>query len=167
MATITTGSQATYDLIATLSGTNGPLSFTSIPQTYHSLIIHGFPLASGAPNSLGAITFNSDTTFNYRRSNLSAVNYMSVSATYDFGSSTVTAFNSGFMNTSGNGGIWHIPDYTNTTRVKTIYCNAGSTNGLGRGGGVWLNTAAITTITFTASNHTAGTVFHLYGLKKV
>lgn len=165
MATVTTGKQVTYDLIASITSTGGPLSFTSIPQTYQSLIIHAFPVLTSAPNGGGQIEFNGDTALNYFGNSWSASNYMSFS--YSFNSNSTSKPGIGFLNGSGNGGIYTISDYTNTNSEKSVTTAGGSANGFNRGGYFWGGKTAITTITFSATNHTTGTVIHLYGLKKV
>lgn len=163
MATFTTGSVSTYELIATVTSTGGPLSFTSIPQTYEHLILHAFPVMGGAPNSGGNIQLNGDTSLNYYGGGLYASNYMSFAYGFSYGT---TNPNIGFLNQQGNGGTYYFPSYTSTNQ-KSVYSFGGSGNGFNRGGYSWNGTSAITQITFSATNHSAGTVFHLYGLKKV
>lgn len=165
MATVTTGTQITYDLIASITGSSGVLSFTSIPQTYESLIIHAFPVLGSAPNSGGQIEFNGDTALNYFGNAWTASNYMSFS--YSFPSNGTSKPNIGFLNGSGNGGIYTISNYTSTTAEKSVTTAGGSANGFNRGGYFWGGTAAISTITFLAANNTTASTFHLYGLKKV
>lgn len=165
MATVTTGSQITYDLIATTTSTGGPISFTSIPQTYQSLIIHAFPVMTSAPNGGGQIEYNGDTALNYFGNGWSITNYMSFS--YSFNSSASAKPNIGFLNQGGNGGMYTFADYANTNSYKSTYTSGGSGNGFLRGSYFWNTTSAISTITFQATNHATGNVFNLYGLKKV
>lgn len=166
MATVTTGKQVTHDLIATISATGGPLSFTSIPQTYQSLVVHIHSVLSTAPNSGFAMQFNSDTGMNYFGNYLYATNYMSLNSGFN-SNNTGNAIQSAFNNSTGNGAIIHIADYTDATIVKSVYTVGGSGNGLARGSYVWSATGAISTITFSATNFATGNLIHLYGLKKV
>ena len=117
--------------------------------------------------------FNSDTGSNYAFHTLSG-NGSTASAT---GSATQTSFND-FMRAASNSltaGIFGVAvvdilDYANTNKYKTLRAlQGGDSNGAGMVGitsGVWMSTAAISTITINPSGGTAiqYSSFALYGI---
>jgi hypothetical protein len=165
MATTTVGSQVTYDLIATITSTGGPLTFSSITQTYHSLVLHGAPNFSSAPASAD-ITLNGDTGFtSYFVSTYNATSYMGVNQYFN----TVSApyMSTGFANTLGNGFVMYLLDYTDTATYQSTLSAGSSANGISRGQGSWKTVGAVSSVTINSPFHTTGTTYNLYGLKKV
>ena len=164
-----------YESIATTtvgSGGSSTITFSSIPSTYTHLQIRALSLsASGTPEI--TINFNNDT---------GGSNY-SQHALYGTGSSVgaYAATSQTFMITwQGAGGstsnpgtnIIDILDYKNTNKYTTMRSFTGrDNNGSGTvslNSGVWLNNAAITTITLktqTAVNFAEYSSFALYGIK--
>jgi hypothetical protein len=168
-----------YDSIATttLTTATASVTFSSIPATYTHLQIRFLARTNRATEVVDTVklAYNSDT---------SSSNY----TYHDFGGdgSGTFVYGSGapernaFYATSAAGsganifgvGIADILDYANTNKYKTHRNLGGAdSNGSGRVGfvsGLWLNTAAITSITLTPS---VGTTFNqystfaLYGIK--
>jgi hypothetical protein len=173
-----------YESIATITcaGSESSISFTSIPSTYKHLQIRFISKespASGTANSYsGMMRINSDTGTNYATHRL----YGDGSSVYADGASSAVGAYWTYMTTYGTGianiyagGIIDLHDYSSTTKNKTIraFCGADANTGSSVGkvilsSGLWMNTAAVTTLTFTPANSSfmgAGSVFSLYGIK--
>lgn len=170
-----------YDSIATTTvgaGGASSITFSSIPSTYKHLQIRGILQSARATYSRDEykFTFNSDTGNNYSWHNLyasgtavSAGNGYSVG--YILGQDCVGA--NGWWGTT----VIDILDYANTSKYKTARLLAGlDTNNAAVGGfngamtfgsGLWQNTNAITSITFTAANGNWNqySQLALYGIK--
>ena len=171
---------SSYESIATANvGSGGIVSvtFSSIPATYTHLQIRGSVQASTTNQQYNNVRLelNSDTT---------NANY-NIHLLYGQGSSalaTTTQFPLiGYMQdkTSGantySGFIIDVLDYANTNKYKTLRSLFGGD--VNMAGGVlglqselWMNTAAITTITLTATNGTSPlftqySQWALYGIK--
>ena len=165
--------EGAYDSLATvnLASATSTITFAGIPTGYKHLQIRIYALGDTA-NS-GLMRFNSDSGSNYA---WHAIN----------GNGTAVGANSGVSQTFmiGNGfgdgpnsstipfvTVVDILDYANTNKYKTGRMLDGQDkNGSGRialMSGVWMNTAAITTITIAPSsgNYTANSSFALYGVR--
>jgi hypothetical protein len=171
-----TTNTSSFDSLGTvlLSSTSG-VSFTNIPQTYTHLQIRALVRTSrsDATTDVLTFTFNGDGANNYATHGLigngtsaSAYGYTPYATPIyldGLPSSTATA------NTFGTGVI-DILDYTNTNKYKTVRALGGADyNGSGQVrlvSGVWLNTAAVTSITFgSVGSYLANSSFALYGIK--
>lgn len=165
-----------YESIATITanGTSQSLTFSSIPQTYTHLQIRGIAQASYSSNDYGSIgvRLNGDTGSNYTRHGIKG---NGTSAT-SFGITSTTFAECGdgaYLNTGTTVGtsVITILDYTNTNKNTTVRGFSGTdNNGIGSialGSGLWLNTAAITSVTIYQqnANFTDKTTFALYGIK--
>jgi len=143
------------------------ISFTSIPATYKHLQIRGIWKLSAGGNL--KIQFNSDTGANYKCHFL-----------YGDGSTTQSSVTSVSPNAMSLGyqaastfeaSVCDILDYANTNKYTTIRSLGGNDrNGAGDiefDSGVWLNTAAVTSITLTAQSGTISeySSLALYGIK--
>jgi hypothetical protein len=163
-----------YESIATLSGSGAGRTFSSIPQTYTHLQLRMYLRDVSASNpSQSFLRFNGDTgsnyTYHYLQGNGSSatslagtgLGYMSLPL---IPGSTQLANNYGCI-------IVDILDYTNTnknTTVRTLggYDNNGS-GAVALFSGLWLNTAAVTSIqagAFFQSDDTYSQLA-LYGIK--
>jgi len=159
-----------YDSIATTTvgaGGASSITFSSIPSTYTHLQIRGISkMSSGASLYM---QLNSDTGSNYARHFLNGN-----------GSTTGAGGNSSFTNmfvgTTANAtstfgaNVIDILDYANTNKYTTSRSLSGAdANGSGFlqfMSGLWMNTAAVTTITITGdSNFDQYSQFALYGIK--
>ena len=168
-----------YESIATISVGSGGLSyaeFTVIPSTYKHLQIRGIARSTEAvaANTV-SYRFNADTGSNYAAHIL-----------YGDGSSgSAAAFGNGSLSSmygvqipgasAGasmfDGMIIDILDYANTNKYKTLRSIGGSDrNGSGEvrmTSGLWINTAAITSVRITATGGNLAEYSHfaLYGIK--
>ncbi len=163
-----------YESIATASGTgsSGTITFSSIPSTYTHLQIRGISRNS-YPSSQTNVRFNSDTGSNYANHMLygegnATYAAQNVSQTYfRFYGLAYSSLTAGIM----SGHIIDILEYGTTAKYKTIRTLGGyDANGSGEQGlfsGLWINSAAITSIDLiaTSGNWTTDTRFALYGIK--
>jgi hypothetical protein len=149
-----------------LTASQNNINFNNIPQTYTHLQIRAVGTnASG--ESAARVIFNSDTGTNY------SVHFMygngsTVNASALTGQSNTYA---GDFTTSIGSFVLDILDYTNTNKYKSIKSLGGYDNN-GSGSmylvsGLWLSTAAITSITLQGGNgnFTQYSTFSLYGIK--
>ena len=178
---VTPVTPTSFESIATATGTgsSGTITFSSIPSTYQHLqlrwIAKGTTTGTDGRQNI-AVTFNSTTT-----------NYVSHFLYGDGSAVTADVFladtsvnlvgagvRSGTNQTNTHGaGILDIHDYASTTKNKTVRaffgndCNLSNANfGVRLNSGLWINTAAITSITLTGTdNFTTSTSFALYGIK--
>lgn len=179
-------STTSFESIAsvTLTSAASTITFSSIPSTYQHLHVRGVT-QDAATNYNGGVLyigFNNDTsTSNYFAQSL---NFYSgtgqgVRSQSEYGNPAIyTVIEPGVV---GSDKIWaafemNIPDYTNTSKAKSIQGTGGYNNyDIGQYGyfyhvtGVWNSTAAVSTITFTNSqgNFNPHTRIALYGIKAV
>ncbi len=176
---VVTGS---YESIATTtvgSGGSASITFSSIPSTYTHLQVRGILQSARATFSRDEykIRINSDTGNNYAWHNMYGSGTGSVSAGNESNVSYILG-----QDVVGSNGWWGATvvdflDYTNTNKNKTVRILAAlDTNGAAVSGfngamtfssGLWRNTSAITSITFTATNVNWNqyTQLALYGIK--
>ena len=155
------------------AGGTASITFSSIPQTFTHLQLKIF--ARSSSNAAGInipIQFNGDTGANYRSHYLGGTGAAAISG--DLGASQ-TSLNAGW--TAGNTDITNgfgctvvdILDYTNTNKNKTTRSIGGiDSNGSGLIGlwsGLWLSTAAITSLVFSAGTLAQYTTAQLYGIQ--
>lgn len=167
---------SSFESIATATGTgsSNTITFSSIPSTYKSLQIRIAGKSTRASNmSTLVMQLNSDTGTNYSRHSLqgngttpsansnATYNYMLYT---DLAAANLTNINSVF--------IVDIIDYASTSKNKTARIFNGQDNNSGSGvvylsSGLWMNTSAVNTITFTDinANIASGSTFALYGIK--
>lgn len=161
---------STYTPIAsvTLSDAQSSVTFSNLPQTYTDLVIR-----SNFTNSTSAtvvqMTLNGDTGTNYSRWQL----WGNGSGTGDMKQTSQNAFAIGYWQTgTGNQiqSIVNLMSYANTTIYKGWLARwnqvAGIDNSATASTGNWQNTAAVTSITLSASsgNIVAGSTFDIYGI---
>lgn len=161
-----------YESIMTTTvgaGGTSTITFSSIPSTYKHLQIRYINTTSTVNQNL-YITFNSDTGSNYSWHRLFGDGS---SAIADAGSTTtyMQIGRSGGNSTSFAGGVMDVLDYSTTSKYKTARSLYGTDqNGSGLiflASGLWQNTAAVSTITFTpaSGNFAQYSSFALYGIK--
>jgi len=175
------GAVGNYESIATVTvgaGGSSSISFTGIVGTYSHLQVRYIARCdrNDVTDSL-VLRFNSDSGTNYTRHllygyNSSAASLSSTGETYSRAGieSAATATGNVFA-----AGVYDILDYSSTNKYKTLRVLAGSEDNtaLGSeirfGSSLWLNTAAITSLTFLAqggsSNFVQYSSFALYGIK--
>ena len=168
-----------YDSIATANGTgsSGTITLSSIPSTYTHLQIRISAQTTGT--AYGKLSFNSDTTnANYKSHDLIGDGTTASSTSYaqSYGGILINAYG-GWGNTSGSASsatLIDILDYANTNKYKTTrglsgLDNNGADHTVVFQSGVWLSTAAISSITLTLSANSFASLsqFALYGIKGV
>ena len=161
----------------TATGSVSTVTFSSIPQTYKHLQIRYISNTGRAVsgNDLTWIRLNGDSGSNYAIHRLqgdgsSATALGSTPQTYVWGLGACASPSTSTLAAS----IVDIHDYTSTTKNKTVRVfqgvdfNDGTTQSVVQlSSGLWINTAAITSISFTTntgSNFTSTSTFALYGL---
>lgn len=171
----------TYQLIEskTLSSAVATVTFTSIPGTYTDLqlLISSKSTENGQSTNYW-IQFNSDTGANYTNKRLYSGGS---SAASDNGNTSINGISAGFIpgnissttSTFSNCSVY-IPNYAGN-KNKTVSCDSIADSNDSTGlyanltGGLWSNTAAITslTIAITGSGQTqmVNSSFYLYGIK--
>lgn len=156
----------TYNSISSsvLSSTASTFTFSSIPQTYTDLVLIITGKDTTALNGFN-IQFNGDTATNYSRILVGGNASAGVSSLV----ANDNAIGAGLAGTSTSANIINIFNYSSTTVRKSVLarCASVTSNLVRLVGGAWRSTAAITSITITAStaNYAAGTTFSLYGIK--
>jgi hypothetical protein len=165
-----------YDSLAsvTLSASTATVTFAGIPSGYKHLQLRAIGHWSGTANTYanGQMQFNGDTGSNYAYHRL----YGNGTAASADASTSTTKINTPWFPddtyTSNFGTIIvDILDYANTNKYKTVKSLGGfDGNGTGLIGlisGLWMNTAAITSLSFSlpAYNLITYSSFALYGVK--
>lgn len=169
-----------YESIATVtigSGGATTITFSSIPSTYKHLQIRAIGRFDNAANinRSGSIRFNGDTGSNYYTHILAGDGtsvYADASANtfmfpYSMPDDSTTANVFGVA-------IFDILDYANTSKNTTVRSLSGTDTNSSVGivrlnSGLWNNTAAVNSISFSSNNFTIGykqySHFALYGIK--
>ena len=164
-----------FESIATATPTTGQIvTFSSIPNTYKSLQIRITGLIASSENY--GVRFNGDSGTNYTLHYLYGNGTSVLVAGYatPFDSKISINANSYISQASPNPlvSIIDIHDYTSTSKNKTLKAFSGADNNAGNGkvglgSGVWLSTAAITSLSVVTDlyNFMSGTSIALYGIK--
>jgi hypothetical protein len=164
-----------YESIATTTvgaGGSSDITFSSISSAYKHLQVRGIIRTSTGTNNWGLrIRLNSDTGSSYTHHNLrgdganpSAEGYANQTYMYLDRATPSDANIFGAV-------VIDFLDYTNTNKYTTMRGLAGQDrNGAGQislNSGLWMNTAAVTTLTFTleSGNFTQYSQLALYGIK--
>jgi len=166
-----TGAMFPLGMVSVGSAGAADVTFSSIPSTYTHLQVRFMNF--GQSSTAQYFRLNGDTGSNYARHLL--VGSGSAAAAYA-GSSQTSLWPISGINTSSFPavGIIDILDYKNTNKYKTtrtlggIDNNGGSgNNGVEFSSGLWMNTNAVTSITFfpLSGNFTQYSQFALYGIK--
>jgi len=170
------GPVGAYDSLATvtLSSAASSITFAGIPSGYKHLQLRAIGHWSGTANTYanGQMQFNGDTGSNYAYHRL----YGNGSAASADASTSTTKINTPWFpddTYTNNFGtiIVDILDYANTNKYKTVRSLGGfdgnGTGLLGLISGVWMNTSAITSLSFSLPSYNLVTYsqFALYGVK--
>jgi len=163
----------------TLSTATASVTFSSIPANYKHLQIRMISKESGTgtggPNIVASL--NSDTTHtNYRSHYLAGNGAAAASGSVQAGGYFCLVGNTATSNASYTNmfGVMvvDILDYANTSKYKTLRCLWGhDRNGSGEVGidsSLWMNTAAITNVSFSiagGTNFVQHSHFALYGIR--
>jgi len=169
-----------YESISTYTvgagGSSADIVFSSIPATYKHLQIRGIYKRTGVEAISGInLTLNGDTTnTNYARHDMYGVGSGTGAASgVPTGSNTAKIIVYAGASYQFGPSIIDILDYATTTKYKTVRAIGGvDVNNLASGGvllssGLWLNTAAVNSVTLSFGGATAVqyTSFSLYGIK--
>lgn len=160
--------------IATAAGGGTTVSFTGIPSTYKHLQLRVLAQDNAATVGNLILQLNTDTGTNYTRHFITA-DGSTVAASGSTSQSSIIAgqiYGNSPSSSIYGMAIWDIHDYASTTQNKTVRAIGGyDANGSGNlrlTSGLWLNTAAVTSIELKNSSGNAfssGSVFSLYGIK--
>jgi hypothetical protein len=162
------GAAGAFESIATFTPTSGSVTFSSIPSTYkHLQVRYNFMGTNG--NNI-TMRLNGDTGSNYSSHRLGGTG--SSTSSYGIAAQTniqVMGWFGGTVINNPNVAIIDLHDYASTTKNKTVRIISGaddnSSGSIGLFSGLWLNTAAVNSITITLVGTSAGSVFSLYGIK--
>lgn len=171
------GVATSYESIATVtvgSGGSSTITFSSIPATYTHLQIRAICRTTAGTSNINSIfgQFNSDTGSNYARH---FINGSGTSVGANNGVSQTSMFWGTNIETLGTNifaaNVIDILDYANTNKYKTTRSLSGvDANGSGFVqfmSGLWMNTAAVTSITILPNSDSFIQYSHfaLYGIK--
>jgi len=170
------GPVGAYDALATvtLSASTASISFVGIPSGYKHLQLRGILRSpTGSNVGGGKVTFNSDTTSGNYTFHRLVGDGSSASAYGQSGLDFILrCVNDGVTAGTFGASVVDILDYANTNKYKTTRALTGAdingANGvLGLYSQLWLNTAAITSITITPSeaNFSQYSQLALFGVK--
>lgn len=165
-----------YELISTtvLSSTATSVTFSSIPSTYKHLQIRYVASYDAAYTDIyiAPLRFNGDSGANYAHHRLSGA------STNGFGLPTGVSsagYSGGYTSIQPNfigdsqrtnyfgGGVIDILDYAQARNKTTRTLSGSAPYGVILGSGVWMSTAAVTSLTLTGP-FIAGSRFSLYGI---
>jgi hypothetical protein len=165
----------TYTLIKgeTLTSSTTSYSFTAIPSTFTDLVLRvSHRVSSANPINGYNLRFNSDSStiysYIYAANRDGAIDYNYGSgadavgnAIVNGGTSTANTFTSFEL---------YLPNYTSTiskqfSYVQAIENNSASSNDVQFDAGLYRNTSAITSISFSNATFVTGSSFYLYGIK--
>jgi hypothetical protein len=163
-----------YELISTAFGTgsSGVITFSSIPATYKHLQIRYTAKNSSSATQMN-ITMNGITTNSYIRHSLFGNGSSVTSNASSTSQPAIQLVESMAVSTTANqvaAGVIDILDYLSTsknTTIRALYGSTGDANRMYLSSGALFDTAAITSVTLTASanNYTTSSRFSLYGIK--
>ena len=152
----------------TLASAQSAITFSSIPTGWSHLQIRGIYMTS--TNATATLTINGDTAANYSTHKLSG-NGATASALSYAPNNTYIFAGAAYSTNNPSPVIIDILDYLNTNKYKTVRSLGGAdANGSGQidlASGVWLNTAAVTSVTVSIppNNMNQYSSFALYGVK--
>ena len=156
----------TYVALATntLSSTAASVTFSSISGAYTDLVVVIHTKGTSAANP--GLRFNGDTGSNYSSAVANGGGGTTTSFRYA-STSILKSHNAG----SAMNGVWttftaNIQNYSNATTYKTVLTRYSPTAEVDFGVGIWVSTAAITSLTVItdSSTYDTGSTFTLYGI---
>lgn len=168
---------ATYESIATttLSSNAATITFSSIGSTYTDLrvVLVGRTDRVSTGNDSVLLRFNSDTATNYSYTRLLGDGTTASSVAGTSLTSNVAGYIPRNSNTAGIFGLVTVDIFsyagsTNKTYLSTTSADLNGSGDVARIVGLWRNTSAITSITFSLSStfqYLTGTTVSLYGIK--
>jgi hypothetical protein len=167
------GAVGDYDSISTSTVGAGGVSsvtFSSIPSSYTHLQVRIMCLSSNLGSDI-KLQLNSDTGSNYAQHLLYGTGAVAGALAYT-STNYIAAGITGITLANPSSTVIDVLDYKNTNKNTTVRTLTGSdTNGVGGflalESGLWMNTAAVTSMTFTPLTGTFNqySSFALYGIK--
>ena len=168
-----------FESIQTITAAGGEtsISFNSIPSTYKHLQLRGISRTNTGNNSPSIIggQFNNDTTTaNYVIHHLNGNGTTAAAGSGVPNGSVYAAYavGSGALASTYGVTIMDVHDYASTTKNKTTRTLMGADTNTAANwriylaSGLWLSTAAITSLQVNDANGmTAGSIYSLYGIK--
>jgi len=152
------------------SGGTSSITFTSIPQTYRDLILYfGSRTSTNANWALMSINGGADTAIDLRH----IISDGNTVATQSYSSGRLPNNQSSYTSGSFSYGRIYLPNYTNTSRNKSMaVMGAQTNNSTGRPstfvtGLKWADNSAVTSISFTVDgggNFSEFSTAYLYGI---
>lgn len=171
----------TYEAIATttLATAAASITFSSIPADYTHLQVRIWGYNNSGSDRTLYLQLNSDAGSNYRNHYFVGTGSAASAGADSAATTGILPYNGASSATGFNGDVnkpsivvMDILDYKNTNKYKTIRTIGGwEGNGSGNiylSSGLWMNTAAITSLYFQLPYSTlfnTGTVFSLYGIR--
>lgn len=173
-----TGAMFPLGMVQVGSGGSASISFSSIPSTYKHLQIRYLARDTSADNDGNSVIlrFNSDSGTNYVRHYMLGTGTSALSGAV----TSTTGIDGGLIQGGGglatcySAGVIDILDYTSTSKYKTVRSLSGNSTNASTAvnyvefeSGLWLNTAAITSVTISSNsgNLAQYSSFALYGIK--
>ncbi len=163
------GQVASFESIATFTGNGSSqaATFSSIPSTFQHLQIRAAVVTASSGFSPD-VRFNSDSGANYQRLYIRVAG-STQSTAGQTATNQLALFPNGTAGINPSTLIMNIFDYASTSKYKMVqwteaYLSGGAPMTV-FSQGMWLNTAAITSIAFGTSDYTANNVIALYGMK--
>ena len=166
---------ATFEHIESviLTGAQTNITFSNVPQTYKHLQVRAVIRGTAASDFVEfRLRFNSDTGANYANHVLRGQGSNPISQETSRGDTKILL--SGTGNSAAANiyatNIIDILDYTSTAKNTTIMAMTGNNSGIIRydlASGLWVNTAAVTTVGFSMGSNDfgTGTRISLYGIR--
>jgi hypothetical protein len=151
----------TYTPIATqtLTTSAASVTFSSISSAYTDLIM----VFNGVADNNVNLRFNSDSGANYSATRVRGDGSSASSSRFNNQTSMVGSYDPGRSTST-----WQIMNYSNSTTYKSaLNRGGGSGTNVEAYAGVWLSTAAITSVTVIVNGtFSLGSTFTLYGILK-
>lgn len=171
------GGATDFQLISTqvLTGSSASITFSSIPSTFRHLQVRMTLKDSNAGATMGKAyyTYNGDTGANYAWHYLEGNGSgMGSGWSNTYANSIYSVATTLFTASAHSAHIMEIADYSQTTKYKTTRILGGAApsiygaQSVSLTSGLWMNTAAITSLTIGAQsgqNFVSGCRFSLYG----
>jgi hypothetical protein len=164
----------TYTLIASNTSYSGgtALTFNSIPDTYTDILLVMSPRGNGFNGTELYLTFNSNTSSYSGKYMWKDGNTASVTSANNNSNNSLIGIIPGTQagsNVYGSVQVY-VPNYAGSTNKSFSVDSASERNGADQwlflGAGLWSNSAAITSVTITASaNYLGDSTAYLYGIK--
>lgn len=164
----------TYDSLSTLtlSSPQSSITFSGFSSAFTDLRIV-FQCSPSSSGGEALMRFNGDNGANYSYLIQNNDGTGTPNGLFSETSSAIPGNVGGNLGTSVRKTLytWDIFNYASTAHWKPVLCtnnlqiNNPGNNHMGFGGGIWRNTAAITSITISGATYATGSIITLFGIK--